>query len=571
MGFVSKEVLAALMVRIGIDAAPFFKGVKKTANNMNLLKNGAKMLGSAIAGAFAISRITSFGRELVEIGQKAEGIERAFNRFADEGLLDDLRQATRNTVSDLVLMQKSVDAKNLKVPVQELAKFFKFASIRANETGQSVDFLVDSIVKGIGRKSVLIMDNLGISAIELQEEFKRTGDFGAAAANIINKELEALGDVEELTIEKTKSLRVEWENTKLFLAKEMLPVIDKLATSLSNYNKILGSENLKTFQKLAALTNPALEAALLVQVEYDNLKKKNKAFWDEWEKEVLAAAKAAKEPVPILEKLTTQLDIARQAQKAALTEKDLAIQNREIQILEELIKKYKELGTVKKPDKLDMSVDVKDAAIDIGTGEDERIDFGSIFDYTADLDKQIDELLKKPYVDGLVKTGEEIEQEFEAINSIIESGIENMVSGFAEGLGQLMVTGQFDPGLLLSPLADMAIQLGKMAVGTGIAIGGIKKAFSSLNPGVAIAAGIALIALGSAIKAGLQNMASGGASPGVSVSVPTAGAGSATNELTGRLGERASDRIQVEVTGKLKGPDIYLSNKRYEEEREINT
>ena len=61
----------------------------------------------------------------------------------------------------------------------------------------------------------------------------------------------------------------------------------------------------------------------------------------------------------------------------------------------------------------------------------------------------------------------------------------------------------------LSAFADMAISVGKLAMATGAATAGIKAALESLNPYVAIAAGAALIALGSAVKAGLSNAAAG--------------------------------------------------------------
>jgi hypothetical protein len=122
---------------------------------------------------------------------------------------------------------------------------------------------------------------------------------------------------------------------------------------------------------------------------------------------------------------------------------------------------------------------------------------------------------------------------------------------------------------LLSPLADMAIQLGKLAVATGIAISGIKKAFSSLNPAVAIAAGVALIVLGSAVKAGLSNIASG-SSGGVSTALPSASAGS-TRNLTGNLGDRANQNININIDGVLKGSNLHLAVKRYGEEANIKT
>lgn len=105
---------------------------------------------------------------------------------------------------------------------------------------------------------------------------------------------------------------------------------------------------------------------------------------------------------------------------------------------------------------------------------------------------------------------------------IISQTAVNFVSGFAEIIGGLAVgVGGFsDVGkLLLSSLGNVLVQLGKMAIATGIGIKSIKVALASLNPVVAIAAGAALVALGSAFSAGANKLATssgGGFSSGFS-------------------------------------------------------
>ena len=61
----------------------------------------------------------------------------------------------------------------------------------------------------------------------------------------------------------------------------------------------------------------------------------------------------------------------------------------------------------------------------------------------------------------------------------------------------------------ISAFGDMAIAVGKIAVSAGVATLGIKAAFESLNGYAAIAAGAALIALGSAVKSSLSSVANG--------------------------------------------------------------
>ncbi|WP_215225853.1 phage tail tape measure protein [Echinicola shivajiensis] len=97
----------------------------------------------------------------------------------------------------------------------------------------------------------------------------------------------------------------------------------------------------------------------------------------------------------------------------------------------------------------------------------------------------------------------------DGFNDIINNGIANGLSSFGDALGQVISGSAHISSIgvsLLTTLADVMGQLGKMAIAAGLAIQGIKAALKSLNPYVAIAAGVALIALSSAIKSGASNM-----------------------------------------------------------------
>ena len=129
--------------------------------------------------------------------------------------------------------------------------------------------------------------------------------------------------------------------------------------------------------------------------------------------------------------------------------------------------------------------------------------------------------------------------------------------------------------MVLDTLAGLAIEVGQMAIATGLAIEGIKKALQTLNPVAAIAAGIALVGLGSFVRSSLQKkagmgdvpqMAEGGLFTGASLAMVGEGPGtSAINpEVVAPL-----DKLQqmmgggnVTVTGMIRGSDILLSNER---------
>lgn len=108
-------------------------------------------------------------------------------------------------------------------------------------------------------------------------------------------------------------------------------------------------------------------------------------------------------------------------------------------------------------------------------------------------------------------------------------------------------------GTLLTPFADMAIQLGEMAIATGIGIKAIKTALETLEGPAAIAAGVALVALGSAMKSGVQRLAQGG---GGGTTASTYSGGSAGGVQT------YESEMTIYVEGKISGSDIVLAGQR---------
>jgi tape measure domain-containing protein len=86
------------------------------------------------------------------------------------------------------------------------------------------------------------------------------------------------------------------------------------------------------------------------------------------------------------------------------------------------------------------------------------------------------------------------------LKNIIEGTLNDLASSLGTQLGNALSGAGFSLNAFLSPLADALISVGKLAVATGISIEGIKLALKSLNPVVAIAGGIALIALGTLVK-----------------------------------------------------------------------
>jgi hypothetical protein len=178
------------------------------------LMSAFKKMAGVIGAAFATQQIISFTKEAIVLAAKAEGIKDAFAKLNDGSLLDDLRKATRGTVDDVTLMAKAVQANNFRIALENLPTYFEFAQQRARATGESVDYLVDSIVRGIGRKSALILDNLGISASELNEQLKITPDYADAVGAIIQREMAKSGTAISTTVDTIDQLKASMTNLK---------------------------------------------------------------------------------------------------------------------------------------------------------------------------------------------------------------------------------------------------------------------------------------------------------------------------------------------------------------------
>ena len=160
----------------------------------------------------------------VEMAEQADGVTKAFNAMDNPNLLDNLRKATKGTVNDVQLMTAAVQANDFRIPLEDLGKYLEFAQLKAQQTGQSVDYMTNSIVTGLGRKSPMILDNLGISAAEISEKTKETGDFMKAVAEIVDNQLAAAGETYISAADRAAQKTVELQNAQKALGDEILPL-----------------------------------------------------------------------------------------------------------------------------------------------------------------------------------------------------------------------------------------------------------------------------------------------------------------------------------------------------------
>lgn len=144
----------------------------------------------------------------------------------------------------------------------------------------------------------------------------------------------------------------------------------------------------------------------------------------------------------------------------------------------------------------------------------------------------------------------------EQLTSVLQTLAEQTSTVVGQLVGDLVTGGDAwgnFANAAISAFGQMAVTVGNMAISTGVATLGIKAALESLNGYVAIAAGAALVALGSAVKAGLSNVANGNYSASSNVASQASYTSAASSSS---LYEQSN--IHVEVTGTLRAQGSQL-------------
>jgi hypothetical protein len=228
-------------VLLGLDAKEFRRGIQQVDAKLKETSKLFSNLGQAIGAAFIVGQVQAFAAETIKLGSELQTVGRGFARFGNEMQLETLRKATRGLVSDLELMKVTVQAGNFGIPIEQMGKLLEFATKRAAETGQSVDYLVNSIVTGIGRKSPLILDNLGISAVRLKEKFggvaieaQSIADVAQAVGDIAAEEMGKMGASVDTAADKMLRLTTTWENFKAKFGEAIAPAASGLLEGITN-------------------------------------------------------------------------------------------------------------------------------------------------------------------------------------------------------------------------------------------------------------------------------------------------------------------------------------------------
>ncbi len=265
------------------DASGEIKKIDGALGGLAKLAGGALATGltAAAAGVAALGgAVIELAKEsikLTPIKQSFENIAEASGRSADE-MIRALRETSGNLITDIELMKSYNLAAQLVSDqfANQLPDAMGYLGRVAASTGQDMGYLLDSLVRGVGRLSPLILDNLGI-----QVSLKEAYDEYAATLGKTSKELTkaeqqtalmnaAMKQLAENTanlpdmVDPFTQLQVTMENFKTTLATAIgpvvIPLIQKLADTLTAF--IQGDQFSDWLEKAADWLSNALPNAI---------------------------------------------------------------------------------------------------------------------------------------------------------------------------------------------------------------------------------------------------------------------------------------------------------------------
>lgn len=207
------------------------RGVNKSWSTLK-----STFVGFTAAGIFM--KVIDWGKDFIRNARKmsieAKGIEFAFKRLeGGADALERVRKATRGMVSDLDIKKSLVNFDNFNISLEESDTLMEFLSVRATQTGQSIDYLRDSLVEGLSKESKLRIDNLGISAKELNEELEKTPNFVQAVSNIAKREIAEAGNILDEAANSQSKWNATFENFMLEFGSEFLEGVTSRFYNLS--------------------------------------------------------------------------------------------------------------------------------------------------------------------------------------------------------------------------------------------------------------------------------------------------------------------------------------------------
>lgn len=242
----AKSAELQLILSAKDNASKAVNSVKESISG--LAKVGA---GLAVGAAGAIGAVGAGAFKLAKDAAEIPGVAGAFEGLG--GSIEKMRQGSMGMVTDIDLMKSYNSAAQLVSQdfAEQLPDAMGYLSKVSAATGQDMGFMIDSMVKGVGRLSPMILDNLGIQ-VSLEEAMARASEMYGVSTEELTKEQQQAGmmnvvmeklaantaDMPEVmgsAAQQSASFDVQLQNLKNGIGVSLLPVLTKLLTWLTGF------------------------------------------------------------------------------------------------------------------------------------------------------------------------------------------------------------------------------------------------------------------------------------------------------------------------------------------------
>jgi len=251
---------------------------KSSASVQSVIKDLGKVGIAAFAGA--AGAVTALGAGMGKLAIDAlpiQGVRDAFQGLTGDAdaALAKLREGSLGMVKDADLMMSYNQAAQLvsQTFADQLPDAMGYLSKVSASTGQDMGFMIDSLVKGVGRLSPMILDNLGIQ-VALSDATARAAEmFGVEEAALTKAQIQAgmmdvvleklaentasMPDVAGTAAQSWAALGVTFANIKDNVGMALIPALQAILTPIGQLVQTYGPQLVELFE---THVTPAIEA-----------------------------------------------------------------------------------------------------------------------------------------------------------------------------------------------------------------------------------------------------------------------------------------------------------------------
>ena len=278
--------LAELVVSLTMDTVNFVKGAQSAVKELDNIKAGTETVGGLVGGlgaigaagfgafagaaGIAVAGVTGITTALTDFAKDAAflpTIEEGFNKISvsagksGETMLKELTAASGGMISAKDMMTNFNQAAMLISPTiaTELPQAMEMLQKVSMSTGTSMEYLMNSLVVGVGRASPRILDNMGVQ-IKATEAYDAYAQSIGRTADSLNKQEQSVA-IWKMTLAKLE------ENTKAIppVQDSAAAAIQRFQATIENTKNEMGAAFLPTLSNiLSTLTDLATSIMPLV-------------------------------------------------------------------------------------------------------------------------------------------------------------------------------------------------------------------------------------------------------------------------------------------------------------------